>query len=218
MSSSNRGFRIPSRASHASRLVGVATILAPAHAASCGGPLISFGQSILNSLTGLHPAGEPMTSDRVDVESLGAFSTMAQRDMRPSVESRGAQILVDDSRPRLRVERLAADARATRALPPGVEGSGVVPNLDSARPKGEEATLVSHLRAAAGAKLVLASVVAALFGAMCRESRYDLYLGAASTALALVGFWLAEHELGRGGVRFTSASPSGSSTASAVTC
>jgi hypothetical protein len=139
------------------------------------------------------------------VEGSSAEVPIGAAPPRSRVEGSGATVAVDDVPLRRRVESLAADARATWALPPGVEGSGVESISDSARPKAEGAAarpgLVGHLRVAAGAKLVLASAVATLFGALYLESRNDLYLGAASTALALIAFWLAEHELGRSGGR-----------------
>jgi len=47
--------------------------------------------------------------------------------------------------------------------------------------------------------VIVAAAVASFFGGLYFEFGNPLFLGAASTALALIVFWIAEHQLGRHG-------------------
>ena len=52
-----------------------------------------------------------------------------------------------------------------------------------------------------GIKLAVAAALATFFGALYLEHGNGLFLAGASTALALIAYWIAEHELGRVGDR-----------------
>jgi hypothetical protein len=77
-----------------------------------------------------------------------------------------------------------ADQPVSGASPPSGESSSQAPDAGVRR---------------LGIKLALAAAAASFFGALYLEHGNGLFLAGASTALALIAYWLAEYELGRGG-------------------
>jgi hypothetical protein len=145
-----------------------------------------------------------MTSCRVNVEGSGAQVRGDEDMLRPRAEEPGSPSQPGDSVASRSAEDSglhAPDDCSVSERELAANTSPSPPPASQAAHPNSRAAAIRLAAAGAGAKLGLASVVATLFGALYVESANDLYLGFASTALALVAYWLAEHELGLGGAR-----------------
>ncbi len=135
-----------------------------------------------------------MSTPHAEGEADGALATSATE---PSASGSSAETLVrpDDS--------ASEDVAARVGQGPGGQPPEGVPASDSEVPPAEQqvrresATSVRRQ----GIKLALAAAAASFFGALYLEHGNGLFLAGASTALALIAYWLAQNELGRGGGR-----------------
>jgi hypothetical protein len=121
----------------------------------------------------------------------------------PGVEGAGAGVESDGAPTCRHVEGPDAPAASTSPAPrPGVEGSADHSTGDGSRPESEGPAITTtqkHRLPTRAGKVIAAAAVAAFCGAMYLDCADGVFLAGASTALALIAYWLAEHELGQGG-------------------
>jgi hypothetical protein len=154
-----------------------------------------------------------MTSGRVDVEGSGTQVRGDEGMVRPRAEEPGSSDTTEGDATSRNAEepgspRLPSDLIASRSAEDSGrrvtgEGSGSeresvaspfpdgVPAIDAAGPNSRAAAI----------RVTMAAAAAAFFGALYLAEGNGLLLAGASTALALVAYWLAEQELGHGGDR-----------------
>ena len=139
--------------------------------------------------------GGPLTSTRrAEGEAKKPFATSAPE---PAASGSSAEALVrtDDS--------ACDDAAPNVGQGPGSQPPAGLPASESdAPPADQRASRKSAISVRRqGIKLGLAAAAASFSGALYLEHGNGLFLAGASTALALIAYWIAEHELGRGGGR-----------------